>query len=491
MRASRLKTILFPLITIFFYVSFIVAIRFHPITQTFELDSDEGLNLIKVLLYSQGFSLYTQIWNDQPPLFTVVLSLWFSLVGQSIIAARLLILIFSALLMWCFYQIIRRELGRIPALVATILLLTSWLFIRISISVMIGIPSLSMAMISIYSLTLYKQHYQRQVLILSGAFLALSLQTKLFTVFLIPLILFSICDYQLNLNKLKKQAKLLFYPVTYWLGAFGIVYTLIFFLSKQVYSYDQVFKSHLNQPIQEELVNFDNFTFLTSTISQDYDYMFLGFIGILAIFWKKQKNGLFPLIWLVTALLILLNHKPIWYHHYPLLAIPICWLAAYGVAFVLEIFGKSWHQNLKLQDIKRLTFACLVVVIMIFLIIATPPKSQGIPPKNLELMQLVLKYKDSTRWLFTDRPIYAFYANLPIPPEIAIMSYKRFNSGRLSLKEILTVLEKYRPEQIAFARWGSKIKSDSKIKNFIDNNYSKTYTSQDGSEEHYILSVNQ
>jgi 4-amino-4-deoxy-L-arabinose transferase-like glycosyltransferase len=490
MRISKFKSILFPLITIFLYVSFIVVIRFKPITQTFEFDSDEGLNLIKVLLYSQGFSLYTQIWNDQPPLFTVILSLWFSLVGQSIIAARLLILIFSALLMWCFYQIIRRELGTIPALIATILLLTSWLFIRISISVMIGIPSLSLAMSSIYFLALYKQNCQRHFLILSGAFLALSLQTKLFNVFLIPLVLFSICDYQFNLNKLKIQAKFLFNTFAYWLGSFGIVYTLIFFLYKQFYSYDQVLKSHLDQPIQEELVNFDNFTFLTSTISQDYDYMFLGFIGILAIFWKKQKNGIFPLIWLVAALLILLNHKPIWYHHYPLLAIPICWLAAYGVALVLEIFAKSWHQNLKLWDIKRLTFSCLVVGIMIFLIIATPPKSQGIPPKNLELMQLVLKYKDSTQWLFTDRPIYAFYANLPIPPEIAIMSYKRFNSGRLSSKEILTVLEKYRPEQIAFARWTYKIKSDSKIRDYIDKNYSKTYTSQDGTEEHYILSIN-
>lgn len=463
------------------FIGFVLAIRFKPITETFEFDYDEGFNLIKALLYSQGFSLYTQIWSDQPPLFTVFLSQLFSVFGQSVFAARFLILLFSALLIWCFYQIIHRDLGTIPAVVATLLLFTSWLFIRLSISVMIGIPSLSLAMLSIYLLTLYKQHHRQHFLVLSGVFLALSLQTKLFTVFLVPLMLFYLLNFRIR--AIKKPE--LFYHLVLWLGTLGIIYIIIGLWFKQFYNYDQLFQSHLKQPIEEGLANFNNLDYLRYMISQDYDYIFLAVIGILAIIIKKQRNGLFPLTWLGATILILLNHKPIWYHHYPLLAIPICWLAAYGVALLLDLFSK----NFKSPNIKKLIFPCLAVVLLIVLIIATPTNPKGIPPKNSQVMQLVFKHKDSTRWLFTDRPIYAFYAGLRVPPEIAVMSYKRLNSGDLTSKEMLAVLQNYRPEQIVLARWNSKIKSDSKLIAYINDNYSKTYADQKGTVEHYILSM--
>lgn len=481
----KLKNFLFHLLIISLLVGFLLAIRFKPITQTFELDYDEGLNLIKTLLYSQGFSLYTQIWNDQPPLFTVLLSQWFSLFGHSVLAARFLVVLCSAVLLWCFYQIIRRDLGIIPALVGTVLLFTSWLYIRLSFSVMIGIPSLSLAMLSIYLLTLYKEHFCKYFLVLSGGLLALSLQTKLFTVFLIPLMLFSLFDFSFQATQRKKQKKLWFHPIVLWLGTLSVIYIIIGLSYQQFSNSDQLFQSHLKQPIEKELNNFNNLNYLPHMISQDYDYIFLAVIGILAIFLNKRRDGLFPLTWLATSLLFILNHKPIWYHHYPLLAIPICWLAAYGVALLLDLFSK----NFKLHNINKLIFPSLAVVLLIVLVVVTPANPKGRPPNNLEVMQLVLKYKKSTQWVFTDRPIYAFYAGLRVPPEIAVMSYKRLNSGDLTSKELLAVLENYRPEQIVLDRWTGQIKSDSQLTAYINKNYSKTYTDEKGITEHYILSA--
>ncbi|MBW4634092.1 MAG: glycosyltransferase family 39 protein [Iphinoe sp. HA4291-MV1] len=478
----KLKNFLFHLLIISLLVGFLVAIRFKPITQTFELDYDEGLNLIKTLLYSQGFSLYTQIWSDQPPLFTVLLSQWFSLFGQSVFAARFLSVLFSALLLWCFYQIIRRDLGIVPALVATVLLFNSWLYIRLSICVMIGIPSLSLFMLSIYFLTLYKERFYKYFLILSGGLLALSLQTKLFTIFLIPLMLFSLLDFSLKAIQQKKDWS---HPFVLWLGTLGFIYIIIGLSYQQFSNFDQLLQSHLNQPIEKTMVNFNNVNYLYHMMSQDYEYIFIAVIGILAIFLKKQRDGLFPLTWFLTAILIFLNYKPIWYHHYPLLAIPICWLAAYGVALLLDLFSK----NLKSQNIKKHIFPSLAVVFLIVFVVATPAHPKGKPPQNLEVMQLVLKYKSSTQWIFTDRPIYAFYAGLRVPPEIAVMSYKRLNSGDLTSKELLAVLQKYRPEQIFLDRWTGQIKSDNQLTAYINKNYSKTYTDKKGITEHYILSA--
>ncbi|GAX42908.1 hypothetical protein NIES4075_39130 [Tolypothrix sp. NIES-4075] len=481
---SRLKHIFFNLLIISLYVGFVVAIRFKPITQSLELDYDEGLNLIKALLYSQGFSLYTQIWNDQPPLFTVILSQWFNLFGQSIFAARFLIILFSALLIWCFYQIINSELGKIPAFVATLILFTSGLFIRLSISVMIGIPSLSLAMLSIYFLNLYKKHSRQPFLILSGGFLALSLQTKLFTVFLIPLMVFYLVFPNLT-NFSKKQLKTIIQTFIWWLGSLGVVFLLIGLWFQQFTHLDQIFESHFHQPIETKLVNFNNFESLKQMISQDYEYLFLAFIGILTIIVKKQRNGLFPLAWLVTATLILLKHKPIWYHHYLLLTIPISWLAAYAVASVRD-FCKNWHFHFLSLRIKDFIFLILSAT-FIFLMITTPANPKGRPSTNVEVIQLLFKHKNLTHWVFTDRPIYAFYARLRVPPEMAVISYKRLNSGDLTSKQLLTILQNYCPEQIILGRWISQIKSDSDFMAYVNENYSKSYTDEKNTVEHYLL----
>ncbi|MEP0876718.1 glycosyltransferase family 39 protein [Funiculus sociatus GB2-M2] len=502
------------------YVCFVLAIR--PVRQTFEFDYDEGLNLIKALLYSKGFSLYTQIWSDQPPLLTVILSHWFSLFGYSVFAARLLILLFSALLVWSFYQIIRYSLGMIPALLATLLLLTSWLFVRLSIAVMIGIPTLSLAMFSIYFLTLYKRHRRNIFIILSGGLFALSLQTKLFTVFLIPLILlylwdFKIIDRKANNNPEGKvspnpfptkrrafnfslspisdgglglKSVLSKYNVWYscllWLGTFLGVYVTVGLLCHSL-NYEQLFQAHLGEGVKSGFKEFNNIDYLRYLMIQDLDYIFLALIGTWAIFLNKQREGFLPLAWLATAILLLLNHKPVWDHHYTLLAIPITWLAAYGVAFIVDFFPKGWNSNFKSLKIKKLILPGIATAILIFSMIAIPVKPKGKPPKNMEVMNLVLKYKDSTQWLFTDRPIYAFYAGLSVPPEIAVISEKRFNSGNLTNDDLLTILEKYRPEQIVFARWTEKFKSDEKISAYIKENYSKTYENEKDTVEHYVL----
>ncbi|MBD1840256.1 glycosyltransferase family 39 protein [Coleofasciculus sp. FACHB-501] len=485
---THLKNIFFHLLILFLYVGFVLAIR--PVQQAFEFDYDEGLNLIKALLYSQGFSLYTQIWNDQPPLFTVLLSYWFNIFGYSVFAARVLVILFSALLIWSFYQILGFSLGRIPALVATLFLVTSWLFLRLSISVMIGIPSLSLAMLSIYLITLYKQHRRRRFIILSGAVLAVSLQTKLFTVFLIPLMLFYILNFKLREPEESKSkdsfSTLVFSPLILWLIVLAVSYlgiSLIF----QAFNYEQLVQAHFGEKVQGQSTTFNNIENLPYFLYQDYDYVLFAFIGSLAILFKKQRAGIFPLIWLVTASLILLKHKPVWYHYYPLLAIPICWLAGYGVALVINLFPNGWNSNLKSLNFKKLIFPVLATALLIVSMIAIPAKPKGRPPKSLEVMNLVLKHKDSTQWIFTDRPIYAFYAGLPVPPEIAVMSDKRLKSGNLTFDEIIIVLKKYRPEQIVLARWIETFKSNSQFNTYIDENYSKTYQDDKGTVEHYLL----
>jgi hypothetical protein len=465
----------------------VIAIRFEPMTKTFQFDYDEGFNLMKAVLYSKGFSLYSQIWNDQPPLFTVILSKWLNLFGHSIFATRLLTLLFSAILIWCFYQIVFFELGHFAAIVATFFLFTSWLYIRLSISVMIGIPSLALAILSIYFLYRYQQKYNKFYLILSGGCLALSLQTKLFTIFLIPLILLQILAFRSKSKEIKTNRLFLLQSISLWLISLVLVYSLLGVLYQQFWNQEQLLLTHFKQPPDSRVENFNNLQYLNYMIHQDYDYIFLAGIGIWAIISQKQKKGLLPLTWLITATLILLKHQPLWYHYYPLLSIPICWLAAYGVCLLYNLFSQNIQNFFQLINIKKLILPASLVVILIGLIIITPPNPRGSVPKNLELMQMIIKYKSFTKWVFTDNPMYAFYNDLIVPPEIAVISYKRINSGDLTFAEMLAILNKYHPEQIILTRWTTQIKNDKNLMNYINNNYSLTYTNATKTEEHYVL----
>ena len=479
-----------------------------------EFDTDEGINLIKASLYSQGFSLYTEIWNDQPPLFTIVLDSWFNLFGQSIIAARLLVLIFACILVWSFYEILTITLGTISALAGTLLLVTTWTFSRLSVSVMIGLPSLSLAMLSIYCLILYKRKNDRFLLVISGSLLAFSLQIKLITAFLIPLLILYLLDPVLLISKpnsspphlkmhgspdlrlleevadLKRSdEKQKIFSILFWITVFLAIYIFIGILSHSI-NLDQVLQPHLTERGKAgswlEAVQS-----LFQLLRQDIHYLLLGSLGILAIFIKRKWEGLLPIAWFGSTFLLLSTHNPIWYHHYLLLWIPIAWLAAYAIAIPIEFFDRKIHYfRLSISQLRRLLLPSFILVLLILALCHIPDRlTRPInerPVQDQDVMNLVTSYKQQTRWIFTDRPIYAFYAGLSVPPEIAVMSRKRFRSGNLTFDDLLTILQRYHPEQIVLSKYIDDIKGNVKLRTYIEQNYSKTYSNLTDRIEHYI-----
>jgi len=169
------------------FIFFILMVSTFPIDNLSEFDPDEGTNLMRAYLYGKGYEFYSEIWTDHPPLFPIILSWWFQVFGTNIISARILVLIFSSIFLWMLYMIMRRS-SSLPATIAGLLFLViSFRFIRLSASVMIAIPDLSCLMISIYLMLLSLNNKHRTLFILSsGIAMTLSLQIKLFSAVIIP-----------------------------------------------------------------------------------------------------------------------------------------------------------------------------------------------------------------------------------------------------------------------------------------------------------------
>jgi 4-amino-4-deoxy-L-arabinose transferase-like glycosyltransferase len=466
-----------------------LAICFMPLEQAFRFDNDEGLELIKASLYSEGFSLYTQIWNDQPPLLTVLLSHWFDLFGKSIFAGRLLILSFSTMLIWSFCQTLRLSLGSLSALVGTLLLVLSYQFLQLSVSVMFGLPALALAMLSVYTLMLHKRKPHKGLIVASGGLLALSLQTKLFTIFIIPLLIFELLDFRIREHE-RKEGR--WSSILLWLGSLLAVFTSIGLLLHSL-SYEQLLQANLGQNVKSAFENESLHNVILPMLLQDSDCLLLAILGILVVLANQQWEKIFPLVWLVTVILLLLNYKPVWYHYYLLFSIPLAWLAVYGATSAFNFLQrKRWHSNFKSLNLKRLLLSGLAAALLMLSIIEIPIKiitvqreNQASVEKyklNTEIVDRLLEHKRSTRWVFTDLPIYAFYTGLRVPPEIAVFSRKRLSSGNLTVDQLLTVLRTYHPEQIILGRF-PEIRDE--LSFYIRQNYSKTY--EDSSITHYLL----
>ncbi|MEQ8998938.1 MAG: glycosyltransferase family 39 protein [Coleofasciculus sp. B1-GNL1-01] len=458
-----------------------------PIQQVFSFDPDEGLQLMKALLYSQGFSLYTEIWSDQPPVFTILLSIWFSLFGRSVFASRILVLFFSTVLVYCFYQLLRYFIGIFPAIAGTLLLVFSSNFIQLSVSVMVGIPCLSMSLLSIYTLLIYHKKQEKKFLIISGILWALSLQIKLISVVLIPPIVVLISYLKLKNNPVKLSYNKLLFDVIFWLVTIGLSFLISSILLNSL-NYEQLWQAHNIGNTNSYSKDYNINLVMNQVIGNRRVFSLLAFLGILAIFSQRRWEGIIPLAWLGSTLVFMLNHRPIWYHHYLLIFMPMAWLSAYTILVVVNLCQqKNGYFYLRLRQIKKLIIPSLTVILLIKFMANSTNELANLKPveKNLRVkaVELLIENKKSTQWVFTDSPIIAFYADLPVPPQVAVLSSKRFSSNHITLDDIQSVLQNYRPEQIVLARWKYKFTSHQGIKNYLDKNYRKIYPSKNTDKE--------
>ncbi len=447
-----------------FLAVFITIVLSNPLVkQTFVYDPDEGYESIKAILLLKGFSLYHQIWSDQPPLFTVILAFWFKLFGFSIYAGRLLVFIFSILLLWAFYHTLKNLHSRICAWAGVIFLILSAAYLRLSVSIMIGTPSLSLSMVSIYCLILYRKSHSKDPLILSAILFAFSLQIKFFTIFLLPLFILEIIFSYPKNGKSNSLSSILL-----WLGGVLAVYLTVFFIFFH-FNFTEaarhLFLPHLKQPN----VPYSNFSLIAKMMITDYDILLLALIGIILIIKQRKRQFLLPVLWLASALIILMVWHPVWYHYYLLISLPLCWLAGIGIS---ELFNN------------KKTFLFWITVSLIILAILRIPHKYTRMLESLEgktsssqtaVVKELLKYKPYTRWIIADNPIFAFYTGMQVIPELALISYKRSFINEEGEDFFLDILNKYRPELILL---NNPHYYSLKIISYIEKNYTNVY--QDG-----------
>lgn len=443
-------------------VYFALMLRYFPHWNAFWIYSDEGFNVMKALLVERGYLLYSQIWSDQPPLFTYLLALIYRLNGASIYASRVLVLLFSCLLVWGLVQYLRLTWSNAAALAGAILVVLLPHFPSLSAAALVGQPSLAFAMISMLALAGWHISQKRTLLAVSSIALGISMLFKLYTAFLAPIFLTGLVVVEIQFTKQQRRRWGVFHPALLWLLTFVVFTLLSGLIAIGVGNFAQLIQPHLAAS-QADLSAETQIYPITFYLCESWSILLLALLGVGYAIRQRRWLMFYPIGWMAGASVILLFLRPVWFHHQLLITLPAALLAGGAAAesiFLLyrairtpAAFGKSW-------------VGLSAGLIAILLVLATRPvqaltqfeqpsttANEQRAPFEDRVMRKINQYAAQTSWMVTDLPMFAFRAGIPVPPNLAVISAKRFTSGALTEETIIETVREYNPEQVLIGRF--------------------------------------
>lgn len=476
-----MKSKFHPITILLTFVFIVGMLLWFPFRFIFEFNTDEGINLIKSMMTLKGLELYSDVWSDQPPVLTAILASLFRMVGLKVNAGRVLILALSAATLGAATDYLSRRWGVMQAIFGSIALLTLPFYTTLSVSIMIGLPSIAFAMLSFVSLDRWHQSDREFWLLASGVFLALSVFTKIWTVIIGPIFLAGIL-----LQALRKRARDLSLfdrarPLFWWaIGILPVTLIVVFFMIGPA-NLLPLINVHLVAGESPEMQVIAETRSINSFLEDSLLLFGLSFLGSLLVVWKKAWHALYPIAWALAGYALLSwIILPAWFHHQLFITIPAAMLAAIAMGSALVDLSARLRES---QMWRWSTLPSLLVLVLtgFMLVDRVPPTADnfrldlpnfGSPDLSgdvdFEIVALIGDYSDRTEYLFTDRPMYAFRSGVSMPPELAVITQKRYSTGDPTQEEIYAALMETKPEQIIIHRFAyPAVREYMETRNFV------------------------
>jgi hypothetical protein len=438
---------------------------FYPFRFRFELDADEGINLIKAMMTLNGFDLYSEVWSDQPPILNTVLVTWFRLLGMNVNVGRILVLGFSTVLLMSAMHYLQRSWGLPHAILGAIAITTLPVYKTLSVSIMIGLPSIAIAMMAFMGLIRWHEDARYPWLIVSAILLALSVMTKLWTGILAPIFLLGIFFSKARVFQERNALGESVRPLFVWGGCFLIVLALIvIFLVGPLYA-PQLVNVHLAASETEKMQAVGEGNSMLSYLDDSIPLYFLSIAGVIVAIQTQKWHALYLVAWGVAAYLLLSWNVPFWHHHQLLITIPAAILGSIAMGHAMvDLYQRARRSTI--LNIAAIPSAIILLLTINFAVQRIPPTIRGFKlnlpnicgtydpaeQTDFEIVAIMGNYADRTNIVFTDRPMYAFRSGLPVHPYLAVMTEKRYSTGQPTQEEILAILEETSPEQVILGR---------------------------------------
>ncbi|SPE59575.1 membrane hypothetical protein [Verrucomicrobia bacterium] len=429
-----------------------------PLGTAFEFGQDERYELMKGFLCSKGFVLHKEIWNDQPPVHTMLLSAAFKAWGPSILTARMVAAGFGLLLFSSFYLLVRQRSSMLCALLAAFLLLASPVVLLLSASVMLEVPAIGTALLSALLLRRWGERPQWGWLVASGAVMGVALQIKLTAAVVVPAMLV-----ELALHGGPERGPAYWRETLLSVGQWGAAAIALFLGIGFTWgsgSLQSSFRSHFGHQVASlpGVGGPADFPFAASLLWQHLECVLAALAGLL---WAVRQPGRwreirFPATMLATVSLIHVIHRPWWNYYYLHFAVPVAWLAGWATTEALGAAAGLLSVRPLRASSRRVWQGIAVCALAAVVLARSERRLEGSidsmrrsPRANADAMLAAMRrYAGQTHWVCAQSVIYPFHARLPVPPELAVVMAKRFWSGQMTAAEIVGICRRYKPEQI-------------------------------------------
>lgn len=440
---------------------------FLPLGTAVQIGSDEGFELAKATLLLNGHHLYTEVWNDQPPLHTFLITQLLKHVSGSVLLPRLVTVAFAVLLLCSVFAIIRRASGLLAAGLATALVVASPGFLELSASCMLEIPSLATALAALAVLSLQHPASRKLRLVLAGVCFGVALLMKLVPATLLPLAAVIIwLDCPESRNWLKQTLGSLIVLGLASLVTFVLV-DLVIERGAFLLHFHQSWTSHFATAKSLEHGSATDHPFVWSILLKHWDATVPAVLGIILLCRKLFGRGscgppttsrkqpithltrssscstdpsLLPLAWIFLSFAIFAAHRPWWPYYYVHLAIPLGWCAAIAVEHVIRSARR-----------RKVVVPLFVLGMLAFSWMALRLYFQIADARHLSriyaspLLTELARFRPAAKWLYTEDPVYSFHSGIPLPPPLGVMVLKRYWCGEMTDQRLADELKSWTP----------------------------------------------
>lgn len=440
------------------FVLWVLGLRLNSVLS---FGGDDGFELCKAALVARRPDLAPLMWNDQPWLHTLLNATLFRLVGEHAALPRILSLISLGALLAAMVFLLRRTLSFAGGLALGCFLITADGMPNLSVAAMLELPAISWAMVASALAATPPGVVIRRRLLSAGALLALACHVKFTSLLVLPALLVMVW---------MQTGRRLFASALVWAAlSFVTTFSLLVQLSPS-FDLEQLLSPHFKTASVLIAAERAQFHLQWEWVLGDPAPLMAALFAMAHPFFKRGcPFGWFTLVLLGTAVGIALCYRPWWRYYLIHIQVPTAMLGGVGVTWLSQqlstLWGKASTANnspVQRQPTTPLPHHAVPGVIMGTaavvalwcgfalprMISAMEEMSNYPTTQSNPLVSVLRRYQDRIQWCYTDSRDVAFHGGVLIPPELIVLSRKRFWHGDLDERRLWNWVRLYTPEAI-------------------------------------------
>jgi hypothetical protein len=385
-------------------------------------DHDEGLNMMKARLVADGVPLYTAIWSDQPPIYTWYLAQWVKLgdrlwPGQpvwTLWAARATSLMLVAAMATLIYKLARRHVGIAAAAIGAAFFWCGYMVAHTSGSVLVGTPAVALALAAVAAAAWAVDRRSLGLAVIGGGLMGLSLLCK---VLMLPLV--AVVPGWLIWQKRYVAAAgfvggglLVFGGLGWWSGFFDGV--------------AQMADAGLGAATRTEFSKKSALDEIGKYFARTLPATVLAIAGGVWAMRRGINTAWLVAAWFWAMFLLILLHRPVWYHHFLTLTVPLSWQASYGAERLLT-WVRAEHRRWRVPAVLGLLTVAVVNPLRLSPHLIREREGRPVPPARIAALR-----EAGGSAVFSDELIHAYLADRRVPAALAVVSQKRLTAGLIT-----------------------------------------------------------